>query len=407
MKFYLAGQHNFGNRGCEALVRSVTGIIRAKFPDATFLVPTLDESRDRKQWPDAGACGCEFVKAPVHAPVIKWWNRVITRFPFTKSLWEPKYKPADYVVRDLQRCDIVLMIGGDVISLDYGPGSLFLWSGLMDAAHRLGKKTMLFAASVGPFVGDRVVEKYMVRHLSRYSAITTRETASLNYLNKLGFKKSVLVADPAFTLVPESIELPDIFARSPAGVLAFNISPLVENSWSSKNTTGSLISECAKFLRRIIEETQINVILLPHVDPLDGNTVNSDSHYMTKLLEAMGGTSDRLELINSMHNASELKFIISKCRFLIAARTHATVAGWSQLVPTISIGYSVKAKGLNQDLFGGLDYMIDIPQVNSNTLWDKLALLLSRESDIKDGLANKIPIWKINAQKNGDIVANL
>ncbi|MFR4670990.1 MAG: hypothetical protein ACLT69_14285 [Intestinibacter bartlettii] len=46
-----------------------------------------------------------------------------------------------------------------------------------------------------------------------------------------------------------------------------------------------------------------------------------------------------------------IKGYISRCR-LYRARTHATIAAYSTCVPTLVIGYSVKAKGIAKDIFG-------------------------------------------------------
>ena len=51
----------------------------------------------------------------------------------------------------------------------------------------------------------------------------------------------------------------------------------------------------------------------------------------------------------------ELKGCISRCRFLVAARTHASIAAYSTGVPTLVAGYSVKARGIARDLFGTED----------------------------------------------------
>lgn len=406
-KFYLAGQQNFGNRGCEALVRSVAGIVRERLPNSTFLVPTLDQARDSIQWSGMAAAGCEFVPAPERSSRIKWWNRAITRMPKLLPLWEPKYTPQSHVMNEFAQCDGVLMIGGDVISLDYGPGSLFLWSGLMDAARRSGRPTMLFAASVGPFNTNPVIERYMVNHLRQYSAITVRESTSHSYLQRLGLNNAVLVADPAFRLEPEKVTLGAPFDQPGEGVLAFNISPLIDDGWQRHNPGKSLLDECAAFVQRVLTETNLSVALLPHVDPLDGTSTNSDSHYMAGLLAKLGGPTDRLAMVRSGLNAAQLKHIVGSCRYLIAARTHATVAGWSQHVPTISIAYSVKALGLNQDLFDSHDYVLATPKVERAALWASYSLLAQREHAIRAHLASRIPTWRINAGKSADVLASV
>lgn len=407
MKFYLAGQQNFGNRGCEALVRAVTGIVSQRLPGATFLIPTLDQGRDAAQWPGMAAAGCTFVAAPARSPRIKWWNRAITRMPALLPLWEPRYTPQARVMGEFAQCDAVLMIGGDVISLDYGPGSLFLWSGLMDAARRRGTPTMLVAASVGPFDASPVIERYMANHLRQYSAISVRESASLAYLKRLGLENAVLVADPAFCLEPDPVSLGAPFDQASDGVLAFNISPLIRQGWQRRYPGESLIDECAAFLKRLLSETQLAVALLPHVDPLDGAEENSDSHYMASLLAKLGGPSARLAMVRRDLNAAQLKFIVGACRYLIAARTHATVAGWSQHVPTISIAYSVKALGLNQDLFDTLDYVLETPKVERHSLWASYRQLAGREVALRAHLAERVPRWRANAGKSAELLAGV
>ena len=61
--FYLSGQRTFGNRGCEAIVRSTVALLRAQFGDVRILVPSVDVERDRAQWPDAAEQGVRFVRA--------------------------------------------------------------------------------------------------------------------------------------------------------------------------------------------------------------------------------------------------------------------------------------------------------------------------------------------------------
>ena len=52
------------------------------------------------------------------------------------------------------------------------------------------------------------------------------------------------------------------------------------------------------------------------------------------------------------HNAMELKGYIARCRFMVVARTHASIAAYSTQVPTLVVGYSVKARGIAKDIFG-------------------------------------------------------
>ena len=93
------------------------------------------------------------------------------------------------------------------------------------------------------------------------------------------------------------------------------------------------------------------------------------------------------------HTAEEQKGIIARCRFLIAARTHASIAAYSEKVPTLVIGYSVKAKGIAQDLFGTYEnYVLPVQSLkNKNDMIDAFKWLQNNESNIKKQLDTIIP----------------
>ena len=91
----------------------------------------------------------------------------------------------------------------------------------------------------------------------------------------------------------------------------------------------------------------------------------------------------------------ELKYYISKCEFLIAARTHASIAAYSTCVPTLVVGYSVKSRGIAQDLFGNVDdYVISVDKIdNEKALFNKFVNLFQKRQEIKDELSNIIPAY--------------
>ena len=73
---------------------------------------------------------------------------------------------------------------------------------------------------------------------------------------------------------------------------------------------------------------------------------------MAGMLDELTDLGNAVNIMPSEFNASQIKQVISQFHFFIGARTHATIAAFSSGVPTISIAYSVKAKGINKDLLG-------------------------------------------------------
>lgn len=95
-------------------------------------------------------------------------------------------------------------------------------------------------------------------------------------------------------------------------------------------------------------------------------------------------------------NCLELKGYISRCRLFIGARTHATIAAYSTCVPTLVVGYSVKAKGIAKDIFGTYEnYVIPVQSLeNSDDLINSFTWIYENEDKIKNHLTTFMPTYK-------------
>jgi len=403
MKIYFAGQDNFGNRGCEALIRANVKTIRSVYPDAEFLVPSRRIDLDSRQWPHAANHGVRFVAAEPFPFVVRWWGRLRRILGFLSGI-VPSFNVSADTRKLFEQTDALIMTGGDIISLDYGLESLYYWVGICDAAMKIGKPTILWAGSVGPFSKDPATERNIKTFLARFSLITVRETPSYEYLKSLGLSAVKQVTDPAFALDPEPApeNATACFAQE-RPVLGFNISPLILKFRESDAAKQALEQEVADFLSDVVREQSMDVLLIPHVDPLDGSEGNSDWAYMQRIIAQMP-----LELVSAGQvrqlprglNAAQLKDVIRRCCYFIGARTHATVAALSQGVPTLSIAYSIKAKGINQDLFGHTRYVLDTPAVSRVSLHEHFALISRESNSIRSILAARLERWNDEAYES-------
>lgn len=403
MNYYLAGQTNFGNRGCEALVRGTAKMISSQLPGAKILCPLKDIARDSLQWNEADKLGVSFVSCPTFPENLRWWARANRILPMEKFGF-PLFQNDEDTVCHLQNASALIMTGGDNLTLDYGVLSLYQWGRFVENAIDIGVPAILWAASVGPFSKNPRVEKVMARHLKRYAAITVRETVTLDYLRSIGVDHAELVADPAFHLTPEPYDFADIVLDTTHQVLGFNVSPLIRKFRKNKSSAKEMDKEIVLFLRQVVDQAEMSVILIPHVDPLDYSVPNSDWHYMKSLFSHLADLGDRVAILPPTLNASQLKSIIGQCDLFIGARTHATIAALSQGVPTVSIAYSTKAIGINRDLFGSTRYVLETPSVSKQSLVDALTLLLSESGEIRAILADKLPEWRERAKLSVDVL---
>ncbi len=408
MKIYLTGQNNFGNRGCEALVRSTVDVIRKQIPGSRFFVPSHDIARDTIQWPAAAAEGIEFV--PVEAIPSRFiqWSRVCSRLTFLARLAWPRLKDSE-LPPALAQCDALLSIGGDNYSLDYDLASLAYFVAIAEGGLQRGLPVMLWGASVGPFGAIPGVEKQMAAHLQRLTRVSIRESHSVSYLASIGVIENVVpVADSAFVLRPEAVELAGFWPKPEGGgVLGLNVSPLIEAVRRKAGTPGELATEVENFVRETIRDTELAVLLVPHVAPLDGAARNNDEQLLAAIAARLADLGPRVSVVPTGMNAVQLKYIISHCRFFIGARTHATVASLSMLVPTISIAYSIKALGINRDLFGHERYVLDTRNLSTSTLHGSLRQLQKDESEIRKKLAERIPEWRQRATLGAETLARV
>lgn len=395
-KFYIAGHHGFHNRGCEALVRSIVALVRSQFPGCRFVVPSACLQFDRGQWPDADASGVEFVPFYAFPERLRWWNRAYRVAPGVAAGLVPPLPdlPPDAAAH-LAGCEAVIVTGGDIISLDYSAASLMRWLAQGHAAIRRGLPVVLWSSSVGPFDRGSRIERFVAAQLARYALLSTREGRSQAYLRSLGLAPLAAV-DPAFVLAPQAG--PDLLPRDgDRPVLGFNLSPLIAQARRRRGDLDGYESGVLDFLRWAIGDGGWNVALIPHVDPATEGEFEGDWVCMQRLLTRLGDATGRLRLLPPTLNAAALKGQISACDAFIGARTHATIGALSSGVPTLSIAYSVKARGINEDLFGDTRYMLETGKVDAASLRAGLERLVSDREHIVSLLAERLPEWKRRA----------
>ncbi len=238
--------------------------------------------------------------------------------------------------------------------------------------------------------------------LSGFSRIIARESitydALLESCGKTGIRKEglYLCPDPAFTLEQMPTKVPE--ALRDGGVVGINISPMVRDQYGEAS---AVTENYIRLIRHILDNTDLSVMLIPHVVRPNGD----DRKALAALKEHFAGES-RIVTVSD-RSAGELKYLIGRCRFFVGARTHATIAAYSLLVPTLVVGYSVKSRGIARDLFGddasGLVLPVQDMRVGSE-LTDAFAGLAEREESVRSKLSAVMPEYVKRAGQNGNLI---
>lgn len=360
---YMYAHGGSGNHGCEAIVRSTIGLLEGVSANKTILFSSRPEE-DTKYGID-DLCEVMDEKGPYSKRSIN----------FLSAYWQLKVKK-DYIPMDklkyrnafnkIKRGDIALSIGGD----NYCYKDVERYIMLHDLALERRAKTILWGCSVEP---QLIENTKIAQDLSRYSLITTRESLSYKALKKVN-TNTVLVPDPAFSLKYKKSNLSSTYIEK--DIVGINVSPMVQDQ---ESIPGITLNNYQKLINYIINYTDMEVLLIPHVV-----WDESDDRKPLRKLYSMYKNSTRVHLVEDQ-DCMKLKEIISCCRFFIGARTHSTIAAYSTGVPTIVVGYSVKAKGIAIDLFGtDENFVLPVQTISSSDeLLASFKWVVAHEIDIK------------------------
>ena len=306
--------------------------------------------------------------------------------------------------RELTKDHCLLALGGDNLSFDYGLLATLLFFSPFAKAVKLGVPSVIWGASIGPFRQKPVWEKRFANILRQVDLITAREPLTQSYLAELGIERNVrMVSDPAFLLPTELPILPKPLENAlNSGAVGFNIAPLM--SRYSGQSPQQWLAAVAEMLTNVVRRIDLPVVLIPHV-MMSPNIfpANDDFLFMQDLHNALEpATRERVVLYDAReHTCKQIKGVISRCRVFAGSRTHATIAALSTNVPTFSIGYSVKSRGINHDLFGHEEWSAHFSDLTGQRLADRIDNLLREEDGVRNHLAKVIPDYVEKAWLNG------
>lgn len=364
------------NRGCEAIVRSGVALIKKENPatvvelaswnpDSDTIIPLLDAIHLDKYH-------------TIKRFSIDWFISAFKVKLFKDESFAFRKIHKD-VIDKIPNYDVILSIGGDNYCYGEQPGIYEVDR----CVKKEGKKLVLWGASIG----QEDLSPAKIEDLKLFDLILARESLTYELLKKNGVVNVKLCADGAFTMDKEELPLPAGWQEG--NTIGFNFSPLV---WK-KNPDSQ--KAALDLVRHILDTTNMTVAFTPHViEP-----GNDDYECLQEFYNEFKVTGRVLLLPNNL-NAIQYKGYIARMRFFIGARTHATIAAYSTLVPTMVLGYSVKSKGIAKDIFGEEKLVLNLSEISdSSKLIAKFEEMKSEEKGIKELLTAKIPEIRKMSQK--------
>lgn len=354
------------NKGCEAIVRSTSALFHGK----AEICLASDQAKYDK------TVGLEGVKQIIPSVISPYsLDRLINSVAFRlgasrESEVARRYAP---VIRR-GKGSICLSIGGDTYC--YGrPEHLLVINGRLKKANA---PMVLWCCSIEP----ELLQGELLDHLRTYDLIIARESITYDALCSAGLP-AMLSCDPAFTLAVHERTLPHEWKEN--GTVGINVSPLVLSKAKDKEKA---LDAFESLIRHILDTSSDAIALIPHVTWGHDSDLDSLGE-----LKARFAGEKRVFMLDAALNACEVKGYISRLKLLITARTHASIAAYSTCVPTLVIGYSIKARGIARDLFGDeASHLIPAQELDSSIqLIEAYDALANRAEDERCELQNKLP----------------
>lgn len=365
-KILLYGVGTFKNRGVEAIINSTLKEI--DFNNFEVTIASHDYDFNKNLYTDIKHIK-HYYKSEELSEEEKEEEKHFKEIMFDYHNFEKLYQKD--VIKEIENSDICISVGGDNYCY---PHCTWLYT-LDEYAHKLGKKTVLWGASLF----EEIKDNELINDLNNFDILVIRESLSYNAVKKYIPENRIIYApDPAFSMRMQEVKLNKWYKGRK--FVAINVSPLTIQNEDQENAVYALIDY-------LLKETKYSILLLPHVTTDDCN----DLEILSRIKEKYNN-EERVYLEETTYNCNELKYIISKCTILVAARTHASIAAYSTCVPTLVIGYSVKSRGIAKDLFGNYNnYVISKDKLTSSNLIEKFLYIDKNKAKIKKQLEEVMP----------------
>lgn len=368
MKIMMFAHDGSLNRGCEAIVRSSAAILKEQIGGAKVYLASAQPETDK-------------IIAKLDG-IYDGSTLTIKKFSydwFLSSLKLKLFQDESYalgkihhnIIKNIKDMDVCLSIGGDNYCYGEQPG----WYEIDRRVKAQGKKLVLWGCSIG----EEDMTERKLEDLKLFDLILSRESLTYNMLISKGLRNVKLCADPAFTMEKEELVLPKGWQKG--NTVGLNFSPLV---WKKNKQSQKAVDE---LIRHILSTTDMTIALTPHVI-INGN---NDYEVLSSYYETYKHTG-RVILLPDNLTAIQYKGYIGRMRFFIGARTHATIAAYSNYVPTMVLGYSVKSKGIAMDIFGEEKLVLGIEEISdSGRLIGKFDEMMREEEELIKTLKQVIP----------------
>ncbi len=411
-----------GSGGDMAILSSLISEMRRVFDEPDITVASIDDlAHMRELFPDVRS---------VSSLITTIWDEdagrasklvSLLRNWIAASIWALSFrltgKRPDRLLIDAEKeamnrladADLVIGVGGGYIR--EFPGfmkiiDLGLTLRMLILSRQMGKITMLYSQSIGPF-GNKAQEMLAGRILRKMKLIITRESISKDLLLEMGVEKDRISAsvDAAFLvrkqnpisapLPPEFKDIRKDFQGPLIGVTA--------RAWLGKKAQDNFERQLARTLDIIARKYDARIVFVPqatierHAD---------DDRIVQKRIWEMMGRKDRAINLRGAYDFRTLLSIYENLDFMIGTRFHSAIFSLTARVPALVIAYEHKATGIMKDL-GLEEWVADIDKLDGEAFAGMFDSLHQERDAYLARLDRSLPAYLDIASNSADMIRKI
>jgi polysaccharide pyruvyl transferase WcaK-like protein len=197
--------------------------------------------------------------------------------------------------------------------------------------------------------------------------------------------------------------------RQKGRIVGFNVSGLLFNApaeamrlFGLKTNFQSL---ALAFTRRLLEETDASLLLMPHVLDRPGSQESDEEAVKAVFQHFMAKFGDRVFVPEMTHCATQAKWYISRCAWFTGARMHATIGALSSGVPALALAYSGKMRGVFESCGQGHSVVDLRSEATEQAVLEALFASLADADLNRERLAARLPGTLAQARAQFDCIA--
>jgi len=361
IQILISGYYGFNNIGDESILRAVVDNLRNKLNDIEITVLSQNPASTAQKY-------------GVHSV-----NR----------------KSVKDIIKAVRKCDLLISGGGSLLQDVTSKKSILYYLMIMWAAFFFRKKVFIYSQGIGPIL-SKINRRLTAATLKNAHGIVVRDEASKELLIEIGIngERIIVTADPVLRIkqaertVGREILIKEGFAPDPGRMtVGFAI--------REKKTDSNFVDEICISIRRLIEEYQAQIVLIPF-------------HYsedMAVIEEIQARLGNDVCCIRHKYLTNEMLSIIGNMDILVGVRLHALIHAAIMDVPMIAISYDPKINSFMHSI--DMKAMCSVYDFKNDFFIEEFDKTVTRADTIKEKVRNRIEVLIKKLDHNEALIKEL